>query len=158
VKITANEVIPMDDSHREIVKHERFYGDYKQQSMKWLPYLTQLSRCPGALKYTGIYQLLPESIKDFLEKCSKSDKGKVLQVIASLTDMNGFESAAETVDNALKYDVVDTDSLISLHSRIHGNVIELAPIRLTANIPRLTRAKPDLTVYDLGLGKAGVKR
>jgi transposase len=27
VKITANEVIPMDDSNREIVCHERFYGD-----------------------------------------------------------------------------------------------------------------------------------
>jgi len=29
IKITANEVIPMDESQREIVSHERFYGDYK---------------------------------------------------------------------------------------------------------------------------------
>jgi transposase len=158
VKITANEIIPLDDSHREIIRHERFYGDYKQQSMKWLPYLTQLSRCPGALKYTGIYQMLPENVKEYLEKCTKSDKGKVLHVIAKLTEQSGFESAVETVDNALKYDVADIDSLINLHSRIHGNVVEFAPIRLVGNIPELIRVTPNLAAYDLSLVKAGDRK
>jgi hypothetical protein len=53
-------VIALDERHREIVKHQRFYGNYKQQSMKWMPYLTQLSRCPGALKYTGEYSGVTE--------------------------------------------------------------------------------------------------
>jgi len=66
VKISAFEVITLDESHREIVKHERFYGEHKQQSMQWLPYLTQLSRCPGALKYIGIYQMLPDPIQEYL--------------------------------------------------------------------------------------------
>lgn len=156
VIITANEVVPMDENYRAIVRHERFYGDCKQQSMKWLPYLTQLSRRPGALKYTGIYQMLPESIKEYLDKCSKRDKGKVLQVLATLTEESGFECAMETVAHALKYDATDTDSLISLHSRIHGNVVELAPIRLAGNIPELKRVTPNLAAYDASLGKAGV--
>lgn len=156
VKITANEIVPLDENYRLIVRHERFYGDYKQQSMKWLPYLTQLSRRPGALKYTGIYQMLPESIKEYLDKCSKRDTGKVLQVLAALTGKSGFECAVETVAHALKYDVTDTDSLISLHSRIHGNVVELAPIRLAGNIPALMRVTPNLAAYDASLGKAGV--
>jgi transposase len=155
VKITANEVIPMDDSYREIVFHERFYGDYKQQSMKWLPYLTQLSRRPGALKYTGIYQLLPQTVKEYLEKCCKSDTGKVLQIIATLTEKTGFESAVETVNTALKYNATDTDSLINLHNRIHGNLVELAPIRLAGNIPELVRVAPNLAAYDTGLKKVG---
>lgn len=156
VRITANEVIPLDDSHREIVRHERFFGQTKQQSMKWLPYLTQLSRSPGALKYTGVYQMLPEAIKDYLEKCSKSDKGKVLRVIASLTEKTGFESAVQSVDKALQYDALDIDSLINLHTTIHGNVIDLAPIRLTDNIPKLPRVSSNLAVYDVKLTKAGV--
>ena len=126
--------------------------------MEWLPYLTQLSRCPGALKYTGIYQLLPESVKEYLEKCNKSNKGKVLQVIAALTEKSGFESAVETVSNALQYDAIDIDSLINLHSRIHGNVVELAPIRLTGNIPELTRVTPNLSAYDVSLLKAGAQK
>jgi hypothetical protein len=157
IKITANDIIPMDESYRAVVTHERFYGNYKQQSMKWLPYLTQLSRRPGALKYTGIYQMLPGTIKEYLEKRTKGYKGKVLQVIAKLTEKSGFECAIETVDNALKYDATDTDSLISLHSRIHGNVVELAPIRLTGNIPELMRVTPNLAAYDASLEKAGIQ-
>jgi transposase len=158
VKITASEVIPLDENHREIVSHGRLYGDYKQQSMKWLPYLTQLSRRPGAIKYTGIYQLLPKSVKQFLEKCSKSDKGKVLKVIASLTEKSGFECAVETVDNALRYDIADIDSLINLHNRMYGNVVELTPIRLTENIPELLHVAPNLEAYDSRLRKAGAQK
>lgn len=157
VKVTANHVIPLDDSYREIVIHDRFYGEYKQQSMKWLPYLTQLSKYPGALKYTGIYNMLPQTIRDYLERCNKSDKGKVLQVIASLTSKNGFELAVETVEMALRYDAIDIDSLINLDNRIHDKIIELEPIRLSENIPNLTRVTPNLSAYDTSLGKAGVQ-
>ena len=80
----------------------------------------------------------------------------MLQVLATLTEESGLECAMETVAHALKYDATDTDSLISLHSRIHGNVVELAPIRLAGNIPELTRVTPNLVAYDASLGKAGV--
>ncbi|MHB1376219.1 MAG: IS21 family transposase [Candidatus Humimicrobiaceae bacterium] len=155
VKITAFEVIALDESYREIVSHERFYGDFKQQSMKWLPYLTQLSRCPGAIKYTGIYQMLPEPLKQYLEKCSKSQKGKVLKAVASLTESNGFEEALVTVSSALDYDAADTDSLMSLHNRLHTKVVHLDPIRLPDHIPSLKKYIPNLHVYDISLVKAG---
>ncbi len=156
VKITANEVIPMYERLREIVRNERFYGNYKQQSMKWLPYLKQLSRRPGALKYTGIYQLLPQSMNTYLERCDKSSIGKVLQMIATLTELNGFESAVETVDNALDYEVADTDSLLNLHNRIHGRFVELPSIQLPENIPVMVGISTDLGVYDQKLKDAGV--
>jgi len=155
VKITAFEVIALDDSYREIVSHERFYGDFKQQSMKWLPYLTQLSRCPGALKYTGIYQMLPKPLKQYLEKCSKSQKGKVLKVIASLTESGGFEKALVVVSSALDYAATDADSLINLHNRLNTKIIQLDPLRLSGNIPQLKRYIPNLHVYDRNLIKAG---
>lgn len=155
VQITANEVLPLNKSHGVIVRHQRLYGDHKQQSMQWLPYLTQLSRSPNALKYTGIYPMLPESLKDYLGKCSKSDKGKILRVIAALTERSGFEGALVTVDNALKYAATDIDSLINLHNRIFGHVPELAPMHLAGNIPELVRVIPNLAVYDARLKKAG---
>jgi hypothetical protein len=123
--------------------------------MQWLPYLTQLSRSPNALKYTGIYPMLPEALKTYLEKCSRSDKGKVLRVIASLTERNGFEGALTTVDQALKYAATDGDSLINLHNRIFGQFPDLAPMSLAGNIPQLTQVTADLTAYDARLGKAG---
>jgi hypothetical protein len=123
--------------------------------MQWLPYLTQLSRSPNALKYTGIYPMLPESLKTYLDKCSRSDKGKILQVVAALTARNGFASALETVDNALKYAATDIDSLINLHNRIYSQVPELAPMSLAGNIPELIRVTPDFAAYDARLVKAG---
>ena len=120
VKITAGEVIPLDKNHQPIVRHQRLYGDSRQQSMQWLPYLTQLYRSPNALKYIGIYPMLPESLKDYLSKCSRSDKGKILRGVAALTERNGFASALATVDHALKYAATDIDSLLNLHKRIYG--------------------------------------
>lgn len=158
VKITANEIMPLDKNHQVIVRHQRFYGESKQQSMQWLPYLTQLSRKPNALKYTGIYPMLPESLKEYLERCSKSDKGKILRVIATLTAKSGFESALESVDHALKYDATDIDSLLNLHHRIFDHVPELAPLHLAESIPQLMRVTPNLAIYDASLGKAGVPK
>lgn len=155
VKITADEVIPLDENYREIVRHERLYGEYKQQSMKWLPYLTQLSRKPGALKYTGIYQMLPGSVRDYLDKCSKTDKGKVLMAIAHLTEHSGFEKAVDAVERALQYDAADADSLINLHRHMYGSVVVMRPIHLSGDMPQLPRVSPDLSAYDAGLGKAG---
>jgi len=85
VKITAGEVIPLDKNQQPIVRHADCMGASRQQSMQWLPYLTQLSRSPNALKYSGIYPMLPQSIKDYLERCVRSDKGQILRVIATLT-------------------------------------------------------------------------
>jgi transposase len=155
VKITAGEVIPLDKNQQPIVSHRRLYGASRQQSMQWLPYLTQLARSPNALKYTGIYPMLPQSIKDYLERCIRSDKGQILRVIATLTVKNGFESALATVDQALQYAATDIDSLINLHNRIYGHVPELAPIPLADNIPALIKVTPNLAAYDVRLAKAG---
>lgn len=155
IKITANEVIPMDESYREIVIHERFYGSDKQQSMKWLPYLTQLSRCPGALKYTGIYQMLPETMQEYLDRCNKNNKGKILKMIARLTKMSGFKKAIKTVDNALECEAKDTDSLLNLHKRIHGNYVDLPPLQLPDNIPEVECVILDFKAYDQKLETAG---
>ena len=155
IKITANEVIPLDENYREIVRHERLYGEGKQQSMQWLPYLTQLSHRPGALKYTGIYEILPDAVKDYLDKCNKSDKGKVLKTIAHLTEKSGFENAVASIEKMITYDVVDADSLINLHNRIHADIVDLPPLHLSDNVPALDVVKINLAAYDVHLTKAG---
>jgi hypothetical protein len=155
VRLSAHEVVVLDDSHREIVRHERLYGDFKQQSMQWLPYLTQLSKRPGALKYTGIYQMLPKSLRQYLEGCDKKGTGKILRAIAELVANSNFDSAVKTVETALMYNAYDVDSLVNLHSRLHGQVKELPPIALGPQVPRLVPVKPNLTAYDKKLTRRG---
>lgn len=148
VKITAHEVVPLDENHREIVRHKRLYGNYKQQSMDWLPYLTQLSRCPGALKYSGIYGMLPDPLKEYLEKCSKRERGQTLQAIAHLCSGSSFEQAIDTIVAALDYGTCDIDSLIAIHQRLTGTVPDLKPVKLPAGIPEVKSNTLNIADYD----------
>lgn len=147
VKVSAHEVIPLDENYREIVRHRRLYGDFKQESMNWLPYLTQLARKPGALKYSGIYTMLPGPLKEYLDKCGKADRGKVLQVIALLSSRGTFDQAVKSVAEAIVYGVKDLDSLIAIHQRATG-IQELPQVKLPENTPILAPFTFDAETYD----------
>lgn len=136
VKITSSYVIPIDDNQNEIVRHKRLYGDYKQQSMKWLPYLRQLAKRPGALKYSGIYKIIPEDMRKYLNKCNKNERGKILSAIASLTEENGFENTAQAVTQVLCYDALDVDSLKNIHRQLYSGIKGLPPMKTSGSIPR----------------------
>ncbi len=156
VNLTSSSVIVMDENFREIVRHRRLYGDSKQQSMDWLPYLRQLSMRPRALKYSGIYDMMPSSLKEYIEGCTGSQTGKVLKVLAELTDRTGFESALNTVNQALCYGAKDADSLINLYRRIYADVPELPPMPLESKIPDIGQMETNLIAYDDLLKKGGI--
>jgi len=155
LKLTSSLVIVMDENYREIVRHQRLYGDTKQQSMNWLPYLKQLSIRPRALKYSGIYDLMPSEMKQFLEGCSNAETGKVLKVLSELTDRTGFDSALNTVNQALYYGASDAESLKNLYRRIYADVPELPPMPLESGIPKVEQMTTNLITYDTFLKKWG---
>lgn len=145
----------MDGNYREIVRHRRLYGDSKQQSMDWLPYLRQLSLRPRALKCSGIYEMMPATLKQFLEGCTNTETGKVLKILAELTDRTGFDSALGTVREALCYGASDADSLQNLYRRLYADVPELPPMPLGSGIPDVGQMPANLAVYDIFLKKGG---
>lgn len=155
LKLTSALVIVMDENYREIVRHHRLYGDTKQQSMDWLPYLKQLSIRPRALKHTGIYDMMPSAMKKFLEGCSNTETGKALKVLAELTDRTGFDSALNTVAQALSFGASDADSLKNLYRRIYADVPELPPMPLGPQIPDIGQMTANLIPYDVFLKKGG---
>ncbi|EHQ88594.1 transposase [Desulfosporosinus youngiae DSM 17734] len=156
LKLTSSHIIVMDENYREIVRHRRLYGNTKQQSMEWLPYLKQLSIRPRALKYSGVYDMMPPSLKQFLEKCSHSETGKVLKVLAELTDRTGFDSALNTINQALTYGASDADSLQNLYRRLYADVPELPPMPTGPQMPNIGQMSANLMAYDVFLGKGGV--
>lgn len=119
VQITSDAVIPLDESARPIIRHSRLYGTYKQEQMNWLPYLTQLSRHPAAMKYSGIYAMLPDFVQEYLSGLEKPQQGKVLKVLAILSEKSGFEQAVSSVAEAVRRQVTDIDSLLALHEYLH---------------------------------------
>lgn len=153
LKITSSTVTVKDMQMKEIVTHQRLYGDTKQQSMEWLPYLKFISSRPRSLKNSGIYDMMPDNMQSFLDNCPNSERGNVLKV---LTDRTGFESALQTVNEAIIHQSVDADSLKSLHRRLYADVPELPPMPLGKGIPEMEQLPANLTSYDEFLQKRGV--
>lgn len=155
-KLTSTTVTILDESGRPVVPHKRLYGDKKQRSMNWIPYLELLARRPRAVKYSGIYGLLPAEIRDYLEANKPSDTSAIIRMIAEFTRRTGFESAVATVAQAAKRNVSDPDSLKALHRRIHMDIPELPPLP-QREAPHLDPLMPDLSKYDFAIDRRCVQ-
>jgi transposase len=155
LKITSSLIIVMDENYREIVRHRRLYGNTKQQCMDWLPYLKQLAFRPRALKYSGIYDMMPYNLKKYLDSCTNTEIGKVLKVLTELTDRTGFDSALNTINQALCYGASDAESLKNLYRRLYADVPELPPMALGSEIPKVKQMSASIVEYDVFLKEGG---
>ena len=155
VRLTAYDVIVLDENYREIVKHTRLYGNSQRESMNWLPYLNQLSRRPRAFKYTGVYSMLPKDLQEFLDSCSYQDKKETLKVLAKLSEKGGFKKATKAIRDAVLHNAWDKDSVTAIFNKLNTDISDLAPIVLPGNIPEMPPYRPDLKNYDYMLLKDG---
>ncbi len=135
LELTSSEVIVMDSSMKEIVRHKRLYGD-ESESMDWIPYLKYIARKPRSLKNSGIYDMMPSSMQLYMDSCENSEKGKILKVLSDLTERTGFLSAVNTVDEAVRLQANDPDSLQSLYRRLYADVPLLPPLTSQDGIPK----------------------
>jgi len=148
LRLTSSHVTVMDGDMREIVTHKRLYGDGKQKSMDWLPYLHYIARHPRSLRNTGIYEMMPETMRKFLDACTNTERGKVLKTLSELTDRSGFESAVETVEQAIQHQITDADSLKNLYRKLYTDIPEMPQMKPQAGIPELKQIPPNLKAYD----------
>lgn len=154
-KMTSSHVIVMDENMNPVVSHRRLYGDTKQQSMNWLPYLKYIALKPRSLRNSGIFDMMPGQMQQYLDSCQNSERGQVLKVLSELTDRTGFDSALNTVNQAIIYHANNVDSLQSLYRRLYSTIPELPPLRSTSAIPKVVSIRPNLADYDAAL-KGGV--
>ena len=153
VKLTAEYVTVMDLEQHPIVTHRRLYGDETAESMEWLPYLKYIARKPRSLRNSGIYGMMPRSMQLYLDKCENSDRGRILKTLSELTERTGFDSALQTVDQAITYQATDPDSLKSLYRRLFADVPLLPPLQRQDGIPSLDQMPSGLSAYDTLLGR-----
>ena len=93
----------------------------------------------------------------YTDGCESKSRGKVLKVLAELTERSGFESALTTVNKAIEHQATDPDSLMSLYRRTYMDVPPLPPIKPSEAIPRMKVIKfpSDLSALDAILAKGG---
>ena len=152
-KLTSSTVTVMDTDMHEIVTHRRLYGEDETESMDWIPYLKYVARKPRSLRNSGIYDLMPETMRYFMDHCENAERGKVLKTLAELTERNGFDSALTTVDEAIRLQAKDAESLKNLHRRLFSDVPQLPPLDSETDIPlgKVILFRNDLASYDRAL-------
>ena len=157
-RLTSSDVIVMDQDLHEIVRHRRLYGEAEKESMNWLPYLKYIARKPRSLRNSGIYEMMPENMRHFMDTCDSADRGKILKALSELTDRTGFDSALRTVEEAINLQVKDPDSLKSLYRRLYSDVPVLQPLESSLDMPlgKIIPLHSDLSAYDAAL-KGGVQ-
>lgn len=156
LKITSSTVIIMDADMHEVVRHKRLYGD-EHERMDWLPYLTYIARKPRSLRNSGIYDLMPQTMQIYMDNCESKERGRVLKVLAELTERTGFASAVNTVDEAVRLNATDSDSLQSLYRRTYADVSLLPLLENKALLPqqKVIPFRNDLKMLDAALKKGG---
>ena len=94
-----------------------------------------------------------------MDSCASPDRGRILKILAELTDRTGFESALHTVDVAIRHEATDPDSLKTLYNRIYADVPLLPPLDNTGSIPSaqiIPFSTNDLSTLDAALRRGGV--
>ena len=157
LKITSSAVIVMDADTREVVRHKRLYGD-EHERMDWLPYLTYIARKPRSPRNSGIYDMMPQTMRIYMDNCESRERGRVLKVLAELTERTGFASAVKTVDEAVRLNATDPDSPRSLYRRTYADVPLLPSLENKAVLPqqKVIPFRNDLKILDAALKKGGV--
>ena len=148
IKLTAETVAVLDEQQNVIVTHRRLYGDEYQESMQWLPYLRMISRKPRSLKNSGIYDMMPGEMRSYLDSCRNSERGRVLKMLADITDRTGFDSALQTIHQAILYQANDPDSLNNLHRSLYADVPQLDPLPPQPGVPSLGPLGHGIGEYD----------
>jgi hypothetical protein len=148
VKFTSDKVEILDEQYRQVVIHNRLYGDGKQESMEWSPYLATLAKKPSALKYTGIYDIFPDPLKRYIETLEKTQLQQLLSGMSKLCETDCFDNVLKTVESSATYNAKDKDSLIALHKSLNSASLP-APIKTPLNAPELKIVPPpSLEYYD----------
>nr|MCR5089285.1 IS21 family transposase [Oscillospiraceae bacterium] len=158
LKITSAEVVVMDPHMAEIVRHKRLYGDVHQESMNWLPYLKYIARKPRSLKNSGIYDMMPQSMRQYMDSCENAERGRILKMLSDFTDRSGFDSAVSAINAAIEHKATDPDSLKSLYNRIYSDIPLLPPLEHADTIPSakiIPFNKSELAGLDAALRKRG---
>lgn len=156
IKAGAYEVEILDEHCNKIVIHRRLYGD-EQESMNWIPYLELMAKRPTALKYTGLFNLLPHVIKNHLDTSDYESKKQSLKIFSKMTEDSNIENAIAVFEQSIKCGASDADSIWARYCSLTSGTYQEQEISLPETVPELKTYKPDINVYDKLINAGGLR-
>jgi transposase len=148
VKASANNIEILNPEYKVIQAHKRLYGNQKE-SMKWTPYLNLMAKRPKALKYTGFFKELPQSLQDYFDKCEYQQKKVALNMLVKMVEKTDLQTATIAFELATEKGVNDADSIWTTFHTLTSNTEVLRDLDLNnSKVPELKPFQVNIGMYD----------
>ena len=147
LQITYNEVQILDEHQQVIVTHPRLYGS-NAKSMVWQPYLKLLSQRPRAIKYSGVYDHLPEEWQVYLKACTEEEQKEGFTLLADLMKSATFEQLTQALKIASKTGHPKAEHIHQAFNSLIFDGATHQPITPTVELPALPNIERGISRYD----------
>jgi len=147
MKISYNKVTVLNDDFEEIISHKRLYGkDLK--SMKWVPYLSLMSKRPTAIKYTSFYDDLPQNWRHYLDELDYTEKKEALIILREILLKHDLKLAEKVLEINQEKGVKDTKSLKVTFRQLIDDKRNMPSVSLPDTVPHLDPYEVKLELYN----------
>lgn len=147
VQITYNEVQIIDENQQVIATHPRLYGSVAK-SMVWQPYLKLLSQRPRAIKYSGVYDHLPEEWQTYLKACTEEEQKEGFALLADLMKAANFEQLTQALTIASKTGHPKAEYIQQAFNSLVFDGAAHQPITPAVELPTLPNIERSISRYD----------
>ena len=142
-------------SHYFGIAHPSSFTFMRSFDIMTMVVLGGLGSISGSIVGAVILTFITAAMQSYLNNCDGSQKKDVLHILSELTDLTGFESAVQTVEQAIRYEAHDPDSLRSLYNSLFSDIPQLPPLTTGEMIPALDPMPVHLEDYDRFLKRGG---
>jgi transposase len=146
LKIKANSVIILSkDLQQKIDVHPRLF-EKGQESIHYLNFIDLIKTRPNALKYSGLYSILPESWQKHLESLGKEELRKSFTALKIILREHDMAFADRVLRETTRYSDASSDAILITYKRLSENKSAyLMSMNLPSDLPGYAI---DTGVYD----------
>lgn len=150
LKVMAEEIdILSKDLSEPIAKHARLFTK-GGESIQYIDFIDVIRTRPAALKYSGIYTLLPETWQEYLPTLDKENFSKALQALKLILLEEDMAYADLVLQETKKHHSLSPNAIAVTYRRLKENRgIYNSTLSLPSDLPSY---KTDITQYDQLMG------
>ena len=151
LKITADQIhIYSKDLSKSICRHKRLFEE-NSESIHHVDFIDMIKLRPNALKYSGIYSLLPDTWQRYLESIDKNLYKDAFDVLRNILLEDDMAYADKVLKETLRHHLTSPEAISITYRRFKENMdIYDTAMTLPQDLPAYDI---DISHYDLLMGK-----
>src|SRR5690554_4395049 len=150
LKVMANEiVIYSKDFSERITTHHRLF-EKGGESINYIDFIDMIKVRPNALKYSGIYSLLPESWQVYLQSLDKGSFKQAFDTLKMILLEDDMDYADKVLRETTKHDSTSPEAIAVTYRRLKENsIIYDGRVDFPSDLPLY---EVDTSEYDMLMG------